>query len=135
MIVFSLMTISNIRQVQSRVHARSTINSGGVGRGPASNPIGHQNQWKKTDRQLSIMLFIQVLIIVLLSLPIALSKLYTTATSNTPKSALRSSVESFLFNFFLLLANITSEMPFYIYTLSGGIVFRKAVRSLIKTIA
>jgi hypothetical protein len=132
MIVFGLMTIYNVHQVQSRVHPIGTITNGRVSHEPASISMGYRSQRKKTDRQLLIMLFVQVLIILTLTLPIALSKFYTTITSHTPKSALRSTIESFLFNFFLIFANIASGMPFYIYTLSGGSVFRKAVLSSIK---
>ena len=130
MIIFGLMTISNVHQVQSRLHPMSITTDSHV----AHNTTAVNARQKKTDRQLLIMLFVQILVILPLTLPIALSKFYTTITSHTPKSALRSSIESFLFNFFLLLANLTSGMPFYIYALTGGTVFRKAMFSLTKTL-
>lgn len=135
MIVFGVMAISNVRQVQSHAHPISTIINRRAYHDRATISTGYQNQQKKTDHQLLIMLFVQILITLVLMLPIALSKIYTTITSNTPKSALRSSIESFLFNFFLVPGNVASGMPFYIYTLSGGSVFRKAVLSLVKAIA
>ena len=78
---------------------RWLLSSTGVCHGPASNSMGQKNRRKKIDRQLLIMLLAQVLIILVLTLPIALSKLYTTITSNMLKSILRSSIESFPLQF------------------------------------
>jgi hypothetical protein len=135
MIVFGLMTISNVRQVQSRLHPTSLSMNTHVSQDPAAISVGRQNQRKKTDRQLLNMLFVQIVVILLLTLPIGLLKLYTTITSNTPKSALKNTTENFLFNLFLLLTNLAAGMPFYLHSLSGGSVFQKAVFSLMKTLA
>jgi hypothetical protein len=110
-----------------------TIN-GRVDHNTTTVSTGHPNQSRKTDRQLLIMLFIQVLLMLIFTLPLAVSKLYTTITRNTPKSALQNTIENFIFNLFILFLNIASGMPFYIYTLSGGSVFRKALFSVMKTV-
>jgi hypothetical protein len=134
MFIFGLMIISNVRQAQARLHPMSMTINGRVGHNTTTVSTGRPNQSRKMDRQLLIMLFIQVLLMLLFTLPISLSKLYTTITRNTPKSALRNSIESFIFNLFLLFLYIASGMPFYIYTLSGGSVFRKALFSVMKTL-
>jgi hypothetical protein len=130
MFIFGLMIISNVRQTRARLQPIATTIEDGVGHKTTTTNIERQNQQRKTDHHLLIMLFVQVLLILVFTLPIALSKLYTTITRNTPKSALQNTIENFIFNFFLLLGNIPSAMPFYIYILSGGRVYRKALFNL-----
>ncbi|CAF0735774.1 unnamed protein product [Adineta steineri] len=123
MFIFGLMIISNVRQTQTRLHPMSRIINNHDDHNIGVVSTKHQNKQRKTDRQLLIMLFIQVLIILIFTLPLALSKLYSTITRNVPKSALRNTIENFIFNLFLLFLNVASGIPFYIYTLSGGNVF------------
>jgi hypothetical protein len=132
MFIFGLKIISNVRQTHARLQPMGTTIDGHVGHNTSTVNTVRQNQQRKTDRQLLIMLFIQVLLILVLTLPLALSKLYTTITRNISKSALRNTIENFIFNLFLLFVNIASGMPFYIYTLTGGSVFRKALFSFVK---
>ena len=124
------MTISNVRQTRARLHPIAATIDNRVGHRTTAINIERQNQQRKTDHTLLTMLFVQVLLILVFTLPIALSKLYTTISRNTPKSALQNTTENFIFNFFLLLGNIPSGMPFYIYILSGGRVYRKALFNL-----
>jgi hypothetical protein len=133
MIMFGLMTISNIRKAQSRLQPVATPVDDRFGDKSATGSTAQQTQRKKTDRHLLIMLLVQVLIMLLLTLPIAVVKLYTTATRNVVKSPLRNAIENFLFNILLLFLYLACGMPFYIYTLSGGSVFRKALFNLLKT--
>jgi hypothetical protein len=134
MFIFGLMTISNVRQAQSRLHPMPMTTNSHVGDETTTVNTVHRNQRKKIDRQMLIMLFVQVLLILLFTSPLAFHKLYLTATRNISKSVLQNNIESFILNVFILLANITYGMPFYIYTLCGGSVFRKALRSLMKTL-
>ena len=134
MLIFGLMIISNVRQTQVRLQPMNTINNSYVGQNRTSCSNGPQNQQRKTDRQLLVMLFIQVLLMFVLTVPFALSKIYTTITRNTLKSPLQNTIENFIFNLFLLLLNIASGMPFYIYTLNGGSLFRKTLFDLMKTL-
>jgi hypothetical protein len=121
MIIFGLMTISNVRKAQARLQ-------------PVTMTVGSRfGQQKKTDRHLLIMLFIQVLLMLLFTLPLSVYKLYSTITRNVPKSTLQITVENFIFNIVLLLLYVACGMPFYIYTLTGGKVFRKALFNLLET--
>ena len=132
MFIFGIMTILNIRQAQSRVQPIGASINDRSGHNTTTVNSVRQNQRKKTDRQLLLMLSVQVFLILLFTLPLALSKLYTTITRNTYKSALQNSIENFIFNIFILFLNIAAGMPFYIYTLAGGSVFRKALLNLMK---
>jgi hypothetical protein len=134
MFMFGLMIISNVRQTQARLQPMGTTIDGHTGHHTTTASTGRQNQQRKTDRQLLIMLSFQVLVMLICTVPFALSKLYTTITRNTPKSALQNTIENFIFNLFLLFVNLASGMPFYIYTLSGGKVFRKALFTLVQTL-
>jgi hypothetical protein len=133
MFMFGLMIISYVRQVQARVYPRTMSTNGRVGHNTTTVSTGRPNQSRKMDRQLLIMLFIQVVLMLVFTLPISLSKIYTTITRDAPKSALENTIENFIFNLFLLFLYTASGMPFYIYTLSGGSVFRKALFSVMKT--
>jgi hypothetical protein len=125
MFIFGLMIISNVRQIQARLQPMNMTIDARVGPTATTVTIQRRNQQKETDRQLLMMLFVQVLLIIVFTLPLALSKLYTTITRNAPKSVLQKTIENFIFNIFILFLNIAAGMPFYIYTLSGGRVFRK----------
>ncbi|CAF1209280.1 unnamed protein product [Rotaria sordida] len=75
-----------------------------------------------------------VSLIFLLTFPLAVDKLYSTITQSMPKSSLRITIENFVFNILLLVYNVSSGMPFYIYTLSGGSLFREALFSFLSTL-
>lgn len=135
MFAFGLLIISNIRRTRARLRPMHVTADSSENTNPVTVNIGPTNQQKKTDRQLLMMLFVQVLVILVFTLPFALSKLYTTLTRDTIKSALQRTIENFIFNLFLLSLNVASGMPFYIYTLTGGSVFRKALFNLIQPVA
>jgi len=77
---------------------------------------------------------VQVLIMLLLTLPISVVKIYTTITRNVVKSPLRNAIENLIFNTLILFFYLACGMPFYIYTLSGGSAFRKVLFNLLKTV-
>ncbi|CAM4965700.1 unnamed protein product [Rotaria socialis] len=54
--IFGLMTISNVRHIQSRLQPASMAEGSRAVDGPSTLTAGTQNQQKKTDRQLLIML-------------------------------------------------------------------------------
>ncbi|CAF0797682.1 unnamed protein product [Adineta steineri] len=134
MFIFGLMIISNVRQTQARLRPVNMSVDSNKGHNSTTIGIGRQNQQKKRDRQLLKMLFVQILVILALTFPLALSKLYTTFTRNTYKSPLQNAIENFIFNLLLNLVNAASGMPFYIYTLTGGSIFRKALFDLLKSL-
>ncbi|CAF1311299.1 unnamed protein product [Adineta steineri] len=134
MLIFGLMTISNVRKTQSRLQPATLTMNPRNGHESTITNMRSSLQRKKSDRQLLIMLFIQVLLILLLTLPLATYKLYSTLTRNILKSTLQNTIENFIFNIFLLAVYVSCGMPFYIYTLSGGSVFRKALFSLMEAL-
>lgn len=120
MAVFGLMTISNVRQTcpvrlfeSNRRHRNTLMMS-----------FAQQQRWRKIDRYLRLVLFRQVILLALLTIPQVVEKLYTTLTMHRNKSLLHATIDSSVYNFVLLLSFAASGMPFYIYTLSGGSLFR-----------
>ncbi|CAF1413225.1 unnamed protein product [Adineta steineri] len=124
-LIFGWMTILNTRSTKNRLEpmTMTTINQ----------PIQistTKKQSKKTDQRLLIMLFVQVIFLALFTLPLALQKLYATFTLNIPKSTLQMTIEDFIYQIALICTYFATAMPFYINTLSGGYVFRKAMYTL-----
>jgi len=133
MIIFGVMTISNIRQIQRRLHPliMSTLV-------PAKNatskiPGRYQQQSRKTDRHLLSMLLFQVIVVTFLTLPFTIVEIYSTLTEKQYKTPLQTAIVNFVFNFALLLIYLCCGTPFYIYTLCGGRVFRRALLKVVKT--
>lgn len=121
MMFFGLKTISNIRQSQRRTHHQQI------------NTNEQQNQRKKLDRQLSLMLFIQVISLTIFSIPLPIQRLYTTFTDIQSKTNLQQAIDNFLYNLFVLFIYIANGISFYIYTISGGNTFRKALLTVFQT--
>lgn len=123
MFIFGLLTVVNIhrsslRRIQPMTSA--TMNS-------TSN--NNRNQ-----RSLLIMLFVQVILLTLFSFPQAIQNLYSNLTLNQNKSIRIQSINNLIYNLFFLLTYVTNGIPFYIYTLTGGTVFRKALINSFKQI-
>lgn len=123
MLSFGLMTIINVRQAQRRVHITS------VGSVSATNR-NNQQRAKKTDHYLLLMLFVQVILFGVFTLPQNIQKFISYAQSNEIQSALNTAIGNFIFNFFLLFAYLANGISFYIYTLFGGSVFRDELLKL-----
>jgi len=128
------MTILNIHHVKSRIHITSTIRLNPV-RNSAIVEQQTQVSKKKLDRRLFFMLIVQILLLSLFTLPQAIQKLYSTLISNQIQSPIKTAIDNFAFNFVLLLTYCANGIPFYIYTLSGGTIFRNALKDLIQTIS
>jgi len=129
MILFGLLTLSNIRKMHHRARKpllsrlnKTTIND------------EHRQRLKLIDRHLLIMLLVQISVFILFTFPQAIEMIYVTLTRNTSKSLLQNTIEKSIFTFCLLLTYLSSGMPFYIYTLTGGCMFRQAVFRLIRRI-
>jgi hypothetical protein len=127
MTIFGLMTLNNVRHARNRIHGShiSTVNQSKVS-------IIRQQRSNKTDHRLLSMLFVQVIILALLTIPLSIEKLYSTLTSNDVKSRFRRTIENIIYNFALLLTYLANGIPFYVYTISGGHVFRKAFFDLMR---
>jgi hypothetical protein len=127
MTIFGLMTLNNVRHARNRIHVGhvSTVNQS-----KGSN-IRLQRS-NKTDHRLLTMLFVQVILLALLTIPLSIEKLYSTLTSNDVKSRFRRAIENIIYNFALLLTYLANGIPFYVYTISGGHIFRKAFFDLMR---
>ena len=132
MFLFGLLTILNIQQSHQRtrrvIHDRLIHNLT-----LSSTDTTLRQQQKKTDRYLLFMLFSQTILLALFTIPQAIYRIYSTVIDQNVLLT-RSSLESFIYNFVLLLSFIANGMPFYIYTLCGGKLFRKALFDLLRTI-
>lgn len=122
MVLFGVLTMTNVREMHHR--ARVPLLTKFPSR---STTIEHRQRLKSIDRRLLIMLLIQITFLTCLTLPQALEMIYLTITRTQSKSPLQLTIENSIFTFSLLLTYLASGIPFYIYTLSGGRVFREEV--------
>ena len=90
-IIVGFATVHNIHQTRAQISPTGT-----------NPPNG--NQLRKRDRQLIKMLLIQFVCTVILTLPLAIQKLYTTFTQNDTKDAYRVAIESFVVQITRVLA-------------------------------
>ncbi|CAF2897795.1 unnamed protein product [Rotaria sp. Silwood2] len=126
MIIFGLMSVSNV--YRAHVHAPHMIQLFNK-----RNHPGHkQLKSRRIDRRLLRMLLVEVLILILCCIPQAIEKLYITFHPFSSRSELEDVIKTFLYNIVLLLAFIQNVVPFYIYTLTGGTIFRKAFMDFIR---
>ncbi|CAF4217000.1 unnamed protein product [Adineta steineri] len=152
MITFGVLTVRNVRQKKRRVNVANTtkrsipliavtnINHPSIIQHPTNITIGPNNQpatteinraAQKREMQLIIMLLVQILVFIISTFPISVYKMYSIATINQTKSALRASVENTLFNVFVLFLYISNNIKFYTYTLCGA-TFRKELLKLFR---
>ncbi|CAF0846662.1 unnamed protein product [Adineta ricciae] len=122
MMTFGLMTIVNVRRAQRRARPDPRT----------TNNTNHHS--RRMNNQLLRMLFVQVLFLIVLCVPQAIQKFYSTVRPFGTGSADEDAVKTFLYNIELLLAFIASGMPFYIYTLLGETIFRKVLLALLHRI-
>ncbi|CAF0965842.1 unnamed protein product [Adineta ricciae] len=134
-LVFGLMTISNVRQSQRRIRHLAVQNlPHTLTLSSADNP---QNRLKKkTDRHMRQVLFVQVIILTILAFPQAIQKIYTTAAEYRYLDTYSDnrSFDTLIYNCSVTLSFLASGMPFYIYTLCGGDIFRNALSELFQTV-
>lgn len=133
MFIFGLLTIINIRQVKNRVHTVSATQANSMGHGSHTGQ-GTGISKKKLDRRLFLMLLFQIILLSVFTLPQAGQKLYSTLVSDIGQTPLKKAIDNFIFNLLLLFTYIANGMSFYIYTLSGGAIFRNALKDLMKKI-
>ncbi|UJR32938.1 hypothetical protein I4U23_020399 [Adineta vaga] len=134
MLLFGLMTISNIRQSQRRIHNLSieVLSQNHV---RTSSDNQQKRTKKKVDHHLFHMLLIQIILLTILTLPQAIQKIYSTITDDTSFiNDINQAMNNFIYSCAVLLSFLASGMPFYIYTLFGGDIFRKALYKLLQTI-
>jgi cation transport ATPase len=73
--------------------------------GRSSQIVDHRRWFKKTDRHRFVKLFIQVILLALLTIPVAIQKLYATLTTN---------VKNLIYEIIFLETYITTGMRFYV---------------------
>ncbi|CAF2942876.1 unnamed protein product [Rotaria sp. Silwood2] len=125
MLIFGLWTISNIHKTQRRIRVENNEIRHNIRR-------NEQLLKKKRNRSLLKMLLVEVILLILLIFPQAIQKLHATITIYENKSQYHQAIDNFSYNCVLLLTFIASGIPFYIYTLCGGHVFRKALFNIFK---
>ncbi|CAF1351589.1 unnamed protein product [Rotaria sordida] len=128
MILFGLLTISNVRQSQRRIHQLQLRNMTLTKKNSAAsnneNPDS-KSKWK-TNHSLLRMLFFQVLLLTIFTLPLSLEKFYSTFSEGNG-SSVQKAINNFVYEVAALSYFISNGIPFYIYTLCGGTIFRKAL--------
>lgn len=78
------------------------------------------------------MLIVEVIFLTLFTIPQSIDKLYSTFTIEYVQSEYYNAIHSLIYNIVLILSFLASAMPFYIYTLAGGSVYRNALWNLLK---
>ena len=123
MIVFGILIVLNVRYLRRRARKFSLRS-----RQSKINKF----KLKRTDHHLLRMLLVQVTLLIIFCIPQAVQKFYITFNLFLTVNERAEALSQFVYNIEVLLAFIASGMPFYLYTLSGGTVFRKASRKLFK---
>jgi hypothetical protein len=135
MFIFGLLTISNVRQTYSvKLSKIKLLEESSENKQKLSLTNAQHERWKRIDRYLHHVLFIQIIFWTILTIPQVIEKFYTTLTINTEKSLLHITIDRFIYNFVLLLTFLANGIPFYIYTLSGGSIFRTAILNALQSI-
>lgn len=131
MTIFSLLLVRNVRQMNNRIQHTSSSVSNQERKQPQHITPALQRR-KKIDRQILIMLLVQVTLLFVLTIPQAVQKVYTSFNTVPSRRTLSGAIQNGIFSIFSCLSYIASAMPFYIYTLSGGSVFRNTFFDLMK---
>ncbi|CAM2728436.1 unnamed protein product [Rotaria socialis] len=135
MILFGSLIISNVRQSQRRIH---TLQLGSVA-ATRNRPVASNSEnsvikfGQKTDRSLLLMLLSQVILIAIFTVPLCLDKFYS-SFSGDYGSPLVLATNAFVYDFAILVYDISNGITFYVYTLCGGTVFRKALYDFIMSV-
>lgn len=136
--IFGLLTIGNVRKTQLRLqpqqqsashtdlhHIRSHNNNSG------QMPVQTRLK-KKIDRRLIFVLAVRILLLIILTFPQAIQKLYSTFTIYFGDDPSNSSLNNLLYELLLLLTYISSGSTFYISIICGGKIFRDAFHNIPK---
>ncbi|CAF3562212.1 unnamed protein product [Rotaria socialis] len=135
MCIFGLITISNIRHhYYKRALKRKAFKVNPNNKTTFKSVSIQRRRRKRINRYLHHVLFVQIVFLSILTVPQAIEKIYTTLTVNTKKSSLHMTIHKFIYNFVLLLTYLASGLPFYIYTLCGGSIFRNTLLNLLRKI-
>ncbi|CAF3163637.1 unnamed protein product [Rotaria sp. Silwood2] len=132
MVLFGSLIISNVRQSQRRIQTlalRNVVST--TNKSLPSNAESAERKFKqKIEHSLLRMLLSQVILIGIFTLPLCLDKFYS-SVSGDHGSHVELAINAFVYDLAILVYDISNGIPFYIYTLCGGIVFRKALYDFI----
>lgn len=130
MFLFGIKTLANVRKIKYRLQSPLLLPRMST----TSMRTEQRQRFRLIDRHLFIMLLVQISFHALFTLPQALQQIYSTITQHTYKTRHRQLIENSIYLFGILLTYLANGMPFYIYTLSGGCLFREAFFVLIRRI-
>ncbi|UJR08729.1 hypothetical protein I4U23_012986 [Adineta vaga] len=126
MIIFSLLAFKNLQQMKRSVHP---------GEEGSTQNAGDRANLQRRDRQLSKMLFIQILVYMSFTISYPLNTLYNAAVLiiGGTKSAERTAIENFvLFITSGFLLNFYSAASFFVFSTSSA--FRKELRQIFASV-
>ncbi|CAF4919724.1 unnamed protein product [Rotaria sp. Silwood1] len=132
MVLFGLLIISNVHQSRRRIqiltlqNAKSTMDKSL----PASTGDADGKSKQKIEHSLLRMLFFQVILMTIFTIPLCLDKFYSSFSGDNG-SKVEMAINMFVYDLAILIYDISNGIPFYIYTLCGGTVFRKALHNFI----
>ena len=118
MLIFSILTIRNVQQLQHRVGNSNIIQQENL------------NNRRNFDDQLSLMILVQLGVYLLSNLPFDSYLLYVVITMNSVKSSLQTGIDNLYMTFAYLFTHINFAATFYLYTLTSQ-VFRKDLKQLL----
>jgi hypothetical protein len=128
MIVFSLLAYKNLRQMTRNVHP---LNGPVSGLELNQNQFGENKKLQKRDRQLSTMLFVQIVVYLIFTIAYPFQTLYNAVILiiGGTKSVDRVSIENFtLFITSAFLLNFYSAASFFVFLTSKA--FRKELKQI-----
>ncbi|CAF0825404.1 unnamed protein product [Didymodactylos carnosus] len=111
MVVFGVLTITNVRKIHRQVSTTATANV----------------RLKRKDRQLILMLLFQVIVIIVTILPLTIQKLYATFTANNIKSPIQVAYENLALQIIRSVSFMSHCLSFYIFTLVSDTFRRELV--------
>ncbi|CAF1162776.1 unnamed protein product [Rotaria sp. Silwood1] len=132
MVLFGVLIISNVHQSRRRIqiltlqNAKSTMDKSL----PASTGDADRKSKQKIEHSLLRMLFFQVILMTIFTIPLCLDKFYSSFSGDNG-SKVEMAINAFVYDLAILIYDISNGIPFYIYTLCGGTVFRKALHNFI----
>ena len=129
---FGLLIIKNVYATQNRIRNDTNRTSVNMTRVSQHSKPGAPSK-RRVNQQLLKMLLLQVAILFLFACPHSIQKVYASVAPSLPSQSLEYAIQNLIFNILTLLAFISSGLPFYIFTLAGGHLFRKTVFDLMKT--
>ena len=118
MLIFGVLTIRNVQQLQHRVGNNNIIQQENL------------NNRRSFDYQLSLMILVQLGVYLLSNLPFASYLLYVIFTMNSVKSSFQTRIDNLYMTIASFLIYINFAGTFYLYTLTSQ-VFRKDLKQLL----